>query len=96
MQPLKEEWADKAGKDIVYVYIAGENSPLETWQNMISDLKGEHFRLTNKQWSYLSSEFKIEGVPTYFIIDREGNIISKTTGFQGVSAVRDKLAELMK
>ncbi|KAA6340277.1 Thiol-disulfide oxidoreductase ResA [termite gut metagenome] len=95
IKPLKEEWAEKAGKDIVYVYIAGENSPLGTWNNMIPDLKGEHFRLTNQQWAYFSSELKIEGVPTYFIVDREGNITSKMTGFPGVEAIKSKLTELM-
>ncbi|KAA6332080.1 Thioredoxin [termite gut metagenome] len=95
IKPLKEEWAEKTGKDIVYVYIAGENSPLGTWNNMIPDLKGEHFRLTSQQWAYFSSEFKIEGVPTYFIVDREGNIASKMTGFPGVEAIKSKLTELM-
>ena len=32
MKPMKEELADK---DIVYLFIAGENSPKETWENMI-------------------------------------------------------------
>ncbi|KAA6300835.1 MAG: Thioredoxin [Candidatus Ordinivivax streblomastigis] len=95
IKPLKEEWAEKAGKDIVYVYIAGENSPLGTWNNMIPDLKGEHFRLTSQQWEYLCSEFKIEGVPTYFIVDRKGNIASRMTGFPGVETVKSKLTELM-
>ncbi|KAA6321132.1 Thiol-disulfide oxidoreductase ResA [termite gut metagenome] len=95
IKPLKEEWVEKAGKDIVYVYIAGENSPLETWKNAIPDLKGEHFRLTNQQWAYFISEFKIGRVPTYFIIDREGNITSKMTGFPGVNVVKSKLTELM-
>ena len=29
------------GKDIVYVFIAGENSPKETWDNMIPDIHGQ-------------------------------------------------------
>lgn len=77
MIPMKEELKDK---DIVYIYITGETSPLKTWENMIPDIHGEHYRVTNAQWEYLSKSFKVEGVPTYLIIDREGNIKSKQTG----------------
>lgn len=40
-------------KDIIYLYITGETSPLGTWKNMIPDIHGEHFRVTDEQWSYL-------------------------------------------
>ena len=92
MKPLKAELADK---DIVYVFVASESSPLETWQNMILDLPGEHFRLTEKQNSYLRKTFNIEGVPTYFFIDREGNIKDKHTGYPGSQNMKDKLLQLL-
>lgn len=65
---MKEELKDK---DIVYLYITGEVSPQKTWENMIPDIHGEHYRLTNAQWEYLSKSFGIRGVPTYLIIDRK-------------------------
>ena len=43
---MKEELKDK---DILYLYITGETSPLKTWENMIPDIHGEHFRLTDAQ-----------------------------------------------
>jgi len=93
MIPLKKELENK---DIVYVYIAGENSPLEIWKNMITDLHGEHFRLTAKQWEYIGKTFGIEGVPTYFFIDRDGNIKDKVTGYSGVQPMKEKLLQLLK
>ncbi len=60
MAPMKEELKDK---DILYLYITGETSPLKTWENMTPDIHGEHFRLIDAQWKYLSDAFKIEGVP---------------------------------
>ena len=92
MKPVKEELADK---DIVYVYVAGENSPLEVWKNMITDLHGEHFRLSDKQWYYMRDTFGIDGVPTYFFIDREGNIKDKQVGYPGVQAMKEKLLQLV-
>lgn len=90
MAPMKKELE---GQDIVYLYIAGENSPLATWENMIPDIHGEHYRVTAGQWKYLGDTFKIEGVPTYLIVDKEGNVSFKTTGYPGVEKMK---AELMK
>ena len=92
MKPMKKELE---GRDIVYVYLAGEDSPLETWKNMIADLKGEHFRLTKVQHDYFKKTFSIEGVPTYFLIDRKGNIKEKFTGYPGNAKVKEILLKLL-
>ena len=93
MKPMKE---DLAGKDIVYVFIAGENSPKETWDNMIPDIHGEHYRVTEAQWNYLSKQFSIQGVPTYIIVDKEGGITQKYTGFPGVDTVKKELLKALE
>lgn len=92
MQPMKEDLKDK---DITYIYLTGETSPLPTWKNMIPDIHGEHFRVTNEQWDYFYKALKIEGVPTYFIIDKNGNIAYRTTGFPGADAMKGKLLEVL-
>lgn len=88
MIPMKEELKDK---DVVYVYITGESSPEGTWKNMIPDIHGEHFRVTDAQWNYLCGAMGVEGVPSYFVIDREGSIRYKSVGFPGVSKIKDEL-----
>lgn len=93
MAPMKEELKDK---DIVYIYITGETSPLKLWENMIPDIHGEHYRVTDAQWGYLSKSFAIRGVPTYFIIDREGNIKFKQTGFPGVDMMKEELLKVVE
>ena len=92
MIPMKEELKDK---DILYLYVAGENSPKGTWENMIPDVHGEHFRVTNDQWRYLMDKFKIQGVPTYFVIDRNGNTVYQQTGFPGADTMKKKLTEAL-
>lgn len=92
MIPMKEELKDK---DILYVYIAGENSPKGAWENMIPDVHGEHFRVTNDQWRYLMDKFNIQGVPTYLVIDRKGNTVYQHTGFPGVDTMKKKLIEAL-
>lgn len=60
MIPLKEELKDK---DIVYLYITGKTSPLNTWENIIPDIHGGHYRVTNEQWKYLADKFRQIGFP---------------------------------
>lgn len=93
MIPMKEELKDKG---IVYLYITGETSPLKTWENMIPDIHGEHYRVTDAQWKFLSDNFKIEGVPTYLVVDREGNIKFRQTGFPGVEKMKEELLKTIK
>ncbi|WP_027326030.1 TlpA family protein disulfide reductase [Bacteroides pyogenes] len=92
MIPMKEELKDK---DIIYVYITGETSPKGVWENMIPDIHGEHFRLTNEQYNYLRTNLKIEGVPTYFVVDREGKTTYRSTGFPGTGTMKEQLLKVL-
>lgn len=92
MKPMKEELIDK---DIVYVFIAGENSPETTWNNMIPDIHGEHYRLTNAQWAAICNKFEVRGVPTYLVLDREGKQTYRSVGFPGTDAVKGELLKAL-
>lgn len=89
MKPMKK---DLEGKDIVYVFIAGENSPKETWDNMIPDIHGEHYRVTAAQWNYLSRQFSIQGFRLILLSIKKG-VLFKIYRFPG-SGYRKR--ELMK
>jgi thiol-disulfide isomerase/thioredoxin len=60
IKPLKDEMV---GKDVVFVYITGPSSPEQTYNNMIPDIKGEHYRVSNDEWNYLCSKFNVSGIP---------------------------------
>lgn len=93
MHPLKAELKDK---EIVYVYITGETSPKEHWDKMIPTIQGEHYRLTDDQWTYLNKLFHIEGIPTYFILDRKGNIVYREAGFPGTVEMKKELLKALE
>ena len=78
LQPVKEEL-----KDVVYVYVADESSPEGKWKITIPDIHGIHYRITSEP-----------GIPTYFIVDREGNIAYKVTGFPGAEMIKEELSKL--
>lgn len=88
LQPLKEEL-----KDVVYLYIADETSPEGKWKLMIPDIHGIHHRITNQQSAALSTLYEYPGIPTYFIVNREGEISYKVTGFPGVEKLREELTQ---
>jgi len=92
MQPIKVEFAEK---DVVFLYIAGENSPEIAWENMIADMQGVHHRLSAEQWDFLCDSLNVRGVPTYIIINREGNQSYHTVGFPGVSKIRRELNQAL-
>ncbi len=79
MKPLKEEYA---GKDIVFVYITDPSSPQETFDLMIPDIKGQHYRLDAAQSKAIYERFKIKTIPRYMLIGKSGNIINDDLGAQ--------------
>lgn len=87
-EPVKKEYE---GKDLVFLYLAAENSPKGAWEQMIPDIKGEHYRVTGKQWEYWGKKFGIQGVPSYMILAKDGTPVHFQVGFMGV----DKMKEMI-
>jgi len=78
IKPLKEEMTDK---DVVFVYITDQSSPLNTWQNMIPNIKGEHYRVSNDEWNYFSAKFNISGIPHIVLVGKNGNVVNPKVGY---------------
>jgi thiol-disulfide isomerase/thioredoxin len=92
MEPAK---ASYQGKDVVFVYLTDESSPLATWQNMIPDIHGEHFRLKNEQFAYLKNKFGVRGVPSYLLLNKQGEQIYFQVGFEGVQTISKLINEAL-
>ena len=73
IKPLKAELADK---NIVFVYITNPTSPEKAYKEMIPNIRGEHFRLSQDEWNYLVKKFNIYGIPHYALVDKTGKLIS--------------------
>ena len=92
IKPLKEEMK---GKDVVWLYLTGETSPLKSWIKTYPNISGEHFRVSKKQFEYWSKVHNIKGIPTYLIFDRQGEQLSKYTGFPGVDVIKNDIEKLL-
>ena len=69
-EPLKT--GELKSDDLVWIYIANETSPLVTYKTQIGKIAGKHYRLNDKQWKYLCEQFKVDGIPSYVVVDRDG------------------------
>ncbi len=79
------------GEDVVFLYLADESSPEETWKKMIKDIPGEHFRLNKKQEEYLNQQLEIDAFPTYLIVNPEGIVTYRFEGFPGAEEMQRQL-----
>ena len=70
-EPLKS--GELKSDDLVWIYIANETSPLVTYKTQIGKIAGKHYRLNEEQWKYLCEKFKVDGIPSYVLVDRDGN-----------------------
>ena len=93
MAPLKEELK---GRNIKFIYITPPSSPPTTWLEMIKDIDGDHYYLTEEQNHYILSHFESEGIPTYAIYDTKGRQTYKSIGFPGNDVIRKELETASK
>ena len=72
IEPYKT--GELANDYLVWMYIANETSPINTYSDMILDIKGLHYRVNKAQWNYLTDKiFDIDAIPSYVLVDKEGN-----------------------
>ncbi|ANW96152.1 hypothetical protein AXE80_07615 [Wenyingzhuangia fucanilytica] len=83
--PLKEEMADK---DVVFLYISAPSSPENTWKNMIPNIKGEHYRVSNDEWNYLTDKFNIRGIPHYALVNKKGELVNPKLGHNNNTGIK--------
>ena len=60
-------------KGVEFVYVTGETSPKANWDQMIPNMAGDHYRLTDAQWKDLLTLLQVPGIPSYMIINKDGS-----------------------
>ena len=92
-EPLKD--GELKSDDLVWIYIANQTSPIVKYKEMIPDIKGKHYRLTDKQWAYLCDKFKIDGIPSYVLVDKQGKY-SLRNDFRDHGKMKDTLKKMIE
>jgi thiol-disulfide isomerase/thioredoxin len=93
IKPLKEEMA---GENVAFVYLTNQTSPENTYSAMISEIKGEHYRLSADQWNYLAGKFNISGIPHYVLAGKNGEVINPKLGHMSNEQLKTELEKRIK
>ena len=88
MAPMKEELKDK---NIQYIYISPPSSPFQEWKDMIKDISGDHYYVTDAQYNQILQHYRSNGIPTYAIYDTQGTQTYTCSGFPGVEVIKAEL-----
>ena len=70
-EPLKS--TTFSNDDIVWIYIADDSSTMSNYLEIISEIKGEHYMLTQEQIEAIRNRFNVDGIPYYILVDQQGN-----------------------
>ena len=77
MEPLKEQLK---GKDIVFIYLTDESSPLNQWNEHVLNIPGLHYRIPTSMYRQLPWPPN-GGIPQYYLYDRQGKKVWEQVGF---------------
>jgi len=96
---LKKMEKDYHGKDIVFISISVDaKKDYDKWVKMVKDEELKGYQLfADKSWkSDFVRAYKINGIPTFILIDKEGKIISASAKRPSNPELRIQLDELLK
>ena len=79
MEPLK----DGRLKGVKFVYITSGTSPRDTWEEMIPELHGDHYYLTDRQLDEIYSRIGSNAFPTYIVVGKDGKRSRTFIGYEG-------------
>ena len=55
-----------------------------------------YVRLTKEQAAALAKIYKFSGIPTYFVVNKEGKLTYQKKSFPGVETLREQLVSAMR
>jgi thiol-disulfide isomerase/thioredoxin len=90
---LRESYKDN--KDVAFVFITSEdNSPTDKYEQLVKEQEMiNSFRVSEIDYQYFRQLFAFNGIPHYIVIDREGRILSSTTGVHNFESTLKKMIE---
>ena len=96
----KELYERMAQYDIVFLYLANRSDD-ESWKNVIKEYEvtGKnvvHYNLPALQQSSVENFLKVNGYPTYRIVDKEGNILDINADPRNLNALENLIKHISK
>ena len=91
--PLKKELAPI--KDIIFLYITNTTSPEKSYLTIMPGIKGEHYRVSDDQYNFLSKLFQINGIPHYAIVNKQGAVVDGNFQWSEIGQIKKQLTTLV-
>ena len=84
------------GQDVAFVAVSTDSSP-DPWRKMVNERKlgGIHLYAPGAWQSTIITDYLIQGIPRFILIDREGNIIDANAA-RPSGDIGDQLEALLK
>jgi thiol-disulfide isomerase/thioredoxin len=97
MQKIRELKKEMLNRDVLFVYITNSSSPAKGWEERIQGISGEHYYLNGEEWESISfsDKYGFNGIPTYLIFDKNGELKHKITAYPGNSEMRKMIEDLL-
>lgn len=91
MEPLKEQLK---GKDVVFVYLTNESSPINEWNEYVIKIPGQHYRIPNTLWNQIPD---LGSIPQYYLYNRQGQEVWEQTGFseEALKEISKRITEII-
>ena len=93
---MHEKKKELAGR-IHFVNIASEHSDLATWQRLIPNYIGDHYRLTQQQLQALHRQLPCDtnGVPIWVLINADGTIHHAFVGYRNINQMMQEISPVL-
>lgn len=66
------------GKDVAFVFITDKgSSPRDSYEKIMKDVDGYKHYIENDEMNHLKALFKINGIPRYLLVDRDGDVVDQ-------------------
>lgn len=82
------------GKNVVFVYLTNESSPIDEWSKYVIKIPGQHYRIPNTLWNQIPN---LGSIPQYYLYNRQGQEVWQQTGFseKALKDMEKRIAEVV-
>ena len=77
MEKVKKWFENR--NDIKFIYLTDETSDRNRFYELTKVLKGEHYYLHKNQFEAIKKKYNFEGIPSYVVFDKNGNMSQAST-----------------
>ena len=94
---MHEKKKELAGR-MHFVSVASENSDLATWQRLIPNYIGDHYRITKQQLQALHRQIPCDtnGVPVWVLINADGTIHHAFKGWGSLGQMMEEISPVLQ